>query len=447
MQYCNVIAVERLKLIPQGHSDKITSDLSGHSQLSPQSLSQSPSQSISQPSPSPTIRATSGSSFQSSSLLSVSTNISSLKDTENEAITQRRPYFLLNNRDSLLESSSEQQAFAKITNLKDATSTLHLAWSFANSDHQSSLVIRGYINKIIHQFSLNPIDLGTIQELVVLTETKDKDIFIRVLDQLLKVQRDSIILSVLVIHGIAVVLGSATEEIDLSGRFGLFYDSLRPLKERLDNISTKNNHEELLALLRALSVLFKAMICRGIEGIDRKDIFNPMKSRLDELSDNVDPEISFLASYASQSLVYIGNDESKKMSILRRGKLVIGIAVDVKDIVTSFDITKFEDVYNKIMDMKDFSFQLGWYQALMFADTLLMEQSFGDFEIFITYNKYNCDTKFMQGACLQLEQLASTYKYQEISIQAVKLLNDIELHNTGIIQETAKISIKRLQGT
>jgi hypothetical protein len=280
----------------------------------------------------------------------------------------------------------------------------------------------------------------------VLTEANNKEIFIAVLDELLKAQRDSVTLSVNIIYGIAVVLNSATEEVDLSGRFGLFYDLLKPLKDRLDKISTENNHEELLALLRALSALFKAMICRGIKGIDRKNIFNPMKSRLDKLSGSKNPEISFLASYAFQSLVYIGNDESLKMSIFRRGKLAIGIAADIGKIAVSFDITRFEAIYHKIKDMSDASIRLEWYQALMVADTYLAEQNFEAFGKFITHNKYNTKTKFIQGACLRLEQVATTYDGQEIGKQAIELLKYFESHKVEIVRETARISIKRLEG-
>jgi hypothetical protein len=322
-----------------------------------------------------------------------------------------------------------------------------LAKVFVTASNRDRSEIYNYIKMTIQQFKSNPIDQWTVQELVVLTETNNKEIFISVLEELLKAQRDSVILPVIVIYGIAVVLDSATEQVDLSGRSGLFNNILRSLKERLNNTPMENNHEELLALLRALSALFKAMICLGIEDIDRENIFNPMKAKLDKLSSSKDLEISFLASYASQSLVYIGNDESKKMSIFRRGRLAIGIVEDIKKIVISFDITRFEAIYNKIKDMNDASIKLGWYQALMFADTLLAEQNFGDFGMFITHNKYNSNTRFMQGACLRLEQLATIYKDQEISTQALNLLKYIESHKSEVVQETARISIKRLEGS
>jgi hypothetical protein len=234
------------------------------------------------------------------------------------------------------------------------------------------------------------------------------------------------------------------QEVDLNDKHELFFAILRSLKARLDSILDKNNDEEILSLLRALSSLFKAMLCRGIKGLDRENVFNPLKSQLDKLSKSDNLEISFLAKYASQSLVYMGNDESLGMSIFRRGKLAIGIVTDIKDIEVNFDVSKFESAYNKLIAMSDISIKLEWYQALMFIDSLLAEQKFKSIELFILHSRYNHNITFMQGVCFRLEQIAMIYRDQEIGIGAMKLLQDIKSHYTDDVGRTAEISLKRI---
>jgi hypothetical protein len=239
------------------------------------------------------------------------------------------------------------------------------------------------------------------------------------------------------------VLYSATEDVNLNNKHELFFAILRSLKARLDNISDKNNDDVLLSLLRALSSLFKAMLCRGIKGLDRVNLFNPLMTKLDKLTNSDTPEISFLAEYASQSLAYIGNDESLGMTIFRRGKLAIGVVEDVKSIVVNFDISKFESAYNKLVDMSDTPTKLEWYQALMFIDSLLAEQKFKSVELFIMRSQFNSNIRFMQGICFRLEQVATLYREQEIGIGAIKLLQDIKSCHTDDISKTAEISLKR----
>jgi hypothetical protein len=318
------------------------------------------------------------------------------------------------------------------------------AFTTASSEDKSS--IRSYINLVIHQFKLSPTDLWTIQELVILSGTNDKDIFIRILDQLLRAEKESIAQPILVIHGLAALLDSATEQVDLRGRYGIFSDTLKSLKGRLESVCSDNNDDELLPLLWALTSLFKAMLCRGIKGLDRENVYNPLMKQFESLGKSNSIEISFLANHATRSLAYIGNDESTGMSIYRHGKLAIGIVMDAKEIVVNFNIAKFEDIYNKIMDMKDFSINLGWYGALMFVDSLLVESRFEKLRMFVTNCQYKLDTKFIQGVCLRLVEVAVTHKDHETSNQAIELLKYIKNHNTDSIQKTAKLSIERIQG-
>ncbi|KAF9411816.1 hypothetical protein BGZ76_005299, partial [Entomortierella beljakovae] len=236
-------------------------------------------------------------------------------------------------------SASLSQESLKFT-INDVPSTLALANMFRNANEGEMKPINTMIDDIIRQFHENSSSKESIQELAVLAAIPDERIFRAIITQFLKIERASPTFPELTIHGLAVILTSAPKEIDLKERQGFLSDILVRLNFRLSNIRGEKNSEELLPLLRALSALFDVMLCRGMRHLGRLEVFIPINDKLSELTsvENVDPEVSFLARYAIQSLAYIGNDESLAMSIYRRGRLAIGIIEDIKSAVLVFNI-------------------------------------------------------------------------------------------------------------
>ncbi|KAF9407244.1 hypothetical protein BGZ76_006149, partial [Entomortierella beljakovae] len=331
----------------------------------------------------------------------------------------------------------------------DAPSTLVLANMFRYASEEEKKSINETIDQIIQRYGENSISKESIQELTVLASIPDQRIFIAIVTQFLKVEMNSPTFPELTIHGLAVILTSAPEEIDLKERQGLVSDIIGRLQFRLEKTRIENNTEELLPLLRALSALFDAMLCRKMKHLCRQDVYNPINDRLSELAsyDGVDPEVSFLAHYAIQSLAYIGNDESLSMSIFRRGRLAIGIIDDIKSAVLSFNIGVFESVYDKIMSMSDFTIKMEWYQGLLFLDCLLARDDFMNFEKFITESNLNSNENFLQGVCLRVEQLALLHSNQHVALGAQTLLQDLALYPTEKVKVTARMILNRLSIT
>ncbi|KAF9434375.1 hypothetical protein BGZ76_008116 [Entomortierella beljakovae] len=273
------------------------------------------------------------------------------------------PYFPTLAVPSFISTPASASLSQESTNytIHDAPSTLALANMFKIANEEEEMrSINMMIHNIIQQFDENFSSKESIQELAVLAAIPDQRIFIAIITQLLKVEKASPTFPELTIHGLAVILTSAPKEIDLKERQGLLNDILERLQYRLTSTRTENNSEELLPLLRALSALFDAMLCRMMRHVGRLEVFNPTMDHLAELAsdDNIDPEISFMARYASQSLVYIGNDESLAMSVFRRGRLAIGIIADIKTAVLGFNVEVFDSVYEKIMSMSDYNNKL-----------------------------------------------------------------------------------------
>jgi hypothetical protein len=331
--------------------------------------------------------------------------------------------------------------------IQDVQSTLHLANLFNTPVVEDKKLVRDWILKVIEGLKSKIITIDTVQELVVLMKTNDKEIFKNILNQFIKVGKDNPILQVPVVHGLAALFYSASEKVDLEDDHGFFTVILEFLYSQLKKSSwTEENGEELLPLLRALSELFKAMLCKGIKGIDCVKIYLPLKEELENLSQFKNPEKSFLANYACQSLAYIGNNESLGVTVLRYCMLAIEIATDLKDAVVNFDPTKLLSVYEKIVSMNDQIYKLEWCKSLMFADCLLGREDLLNFERFIL--RKQSDKKFMQRICLCLEKVAEIYRCDQHDIKvsngAIRMLKGIVTYHTGRVQEIAQISLSRL---
>ncbi|KAF9405000.1 hypothetical protein BGZ76_006725, partial [Entomortierella beljakovae] len=139
--------------------------------------------------------------------------------------------------------------------MQNAPSTLTLVNMYRRANDEDKKPINIIIDKIIQQFSECSNSKEFIQELTVLAAIPDQRIFIAIISQLLKIEKDSPTFPEMTIHGLAVILTSAPKEIDMKERQGLLTDILERLQYRLERTRIENNSEELLPLLRTISAL------------------------------------------------------------------------------------------------------------------------------------------------------------------------------------------------
>ncbi|KAF9418067.1 hypothetical protein BGZ76_004455, partial [Entomortierella beljakovae] len=220
------------------------------------------------------------------------TSSQSTKDTHKELEPASRQFKLVGPYFSALPSASStfvptsaslsQESFEFTIN--DVPSTIALANMFRNANEGERQLINTMIDKIIQQFDVNSSSKESIQELAVLAAIPDQQMFRAIISQLLKVEKDSQTFSELTIYGLAVILTSISKEIDLNERQGFLSDFLARLNYRLSNIGIERNNEELLTLLRALSILFDAMLCSGMRHLGRLEVFIPINDKLSELT-------------------------------------------------------------------------------------------------------------------------------------------------------------------
>ncbi|KAI8599516.1 hypothetical protein EDD21DRAFT_339706 [Dissophora ornata] len=254
------------------------------------------------------------------------------------------------------------------------------------------------------------------------------------------------LLTSIALQGLAVILDSFPDKIDLGSLHGTFVEILKTLQARLCSISTANNIDELLPLLIALNSLLDAMVRREVFGLDRESVYDILKTRLDSLTSHSNAMVCFQALYAKQALTVVGNNESLPMSIYRRGKLAFVLAGNITSIVTKHDLSKVEPAYQNIKKIFDVSIQDRWYQGLIYVDYLVGQHSWEEFEDFVLHSKFQSDVCFLLGLVLRLEEIAVVQTDTAISNGAIQFLVALGMKPIPLVPEMVQsILLKTVQ--
>ncbi|KAF9200068.1 hypothetical protein BGZ49_009725 [Haplosporangium sp. Z 27] len=325
----------------------------------------------------------------------------------------------------------------------DAQDTNTVVVSFITAGEETRATLLIHINEIIDKFDTDSATLETVRELVILGRIPVWDTFKRITEKLLKAIKVSILLQTTALQGLAVVLNSCPEEIDMKGKEGFYSDILVLLQTRLDTARAIKNESELIPLLYAIIALLSAMQYREVGGLDSDRIFNPLKSSFEKLGFRKDSTVIFLSMYAKQSLFHVGSNESLEKSIFRHGLLAIRIAVDIASGIKNVNLEKFESAFQSIMKMNNFSIKDSWYKGLVLLDSTIYVQDWTKFEELVFKSKFKSE-HFLQGACLRLEQIAGTQPNQDVRDGAIKFLRYILENPPDNVQHIAHAALGRL---
>ncbi|KAG0011885.1 hypothetical protein BGZ80_000362, partial [Entomortierella chlamydospora] len=316
------------------------------------------------------------------------------------------PFFPKNDQPhlSLLMSRAADMPKGSVCAFDDAKDTNDIVVSFIKADDETKNILRGQIYDIIAQFKDSLATLETVRELVTLARIPDRDIFVQIIEQLLKITKDSSLVPTIALQGLAVATNSCPDGIDMRGMKGIYSDILRPLKQRLETVRSDGNEGQLIPLLHALTALLNAM----------------------------------------QGLAYVGNDESFGMSIYHRGRLAIAAAINISRGISNLDPEEFVKAYNNIMEMSDFTIRANWYEGLIYVDFTLDLQDWSRFERFVLESKLKSDKCFLQGVCLRLEQVAVTQPVEEIRDGAIEFLRSLSKNSSEQVRQAAMAVTERL---
>ncbi|KAF9556898.1 hypothetical protein EC968_007920 [Mortierella alpina] len=267
-----------------------------------------------------------------------------------------------------LSTSSPENVLIDFGKLSDVRS---LTAAYKSADDGARGIIEKTIYDIIKEFGQHQLTFDTVHELVILADVQDRDIFLHLVAEFLRVLNDKPLLSGITLQGLAVILDLFPDDIDLGSLQGAFVEMLASLQDRLRVIRTVNNDLQLVPLLSALNALLDAMVRRGVLGLDREAVYNDLRALLTGLASHPNLMVCFQALYAKQALAVIGNDESLPMSVFRRGKLAFVLAGNVASMATKFDLASAELAYQNIKEIFDFSIHDRWYQGLIYVDYLI----------------------------------------------------------------------------
>ncbi|CAO3570369.1 unnamed protein product [Mortierella alpina] len=289
------------------------------------------------------------------------------------------------------------------------------------------------------------VTFDTVQEVVVLADTRNPDIWRHVIQKLLSVLRNTRLLSGIALQGLAFILVVLSDDTELDSMQGAFLDILSALQFLLGDIHTSNNDLQLIPLLSALNALLDAMVRRQVSGLDRVAVYDALRAHLTKLTSHSNVMVCFQAMYAKQALAIIGNDESLPMSLFRRGKLAFVLVGNVSNMATKFDVASAESAYQNIKEIFDISTQNRWYQGLIYVDYLVGQCSWWQLEDFVLHSKFQSDVCFQLGLVLRLEQIAVVQTDVAVREGAIKFLTALGENPIPLVPEMVQSTLQRLK--
>ncbi|KAI8594933.1 hypothetical protein EDD21DRAFT_449017, partial [Dissophora ornata] len=194
--------------------------------------------------------------------LSTQSTLASLANTDSQSASVSASTCMFTSTlttQSTAETPSTFASEAVVGDVGTLSDVRSLAAAYKIADSKTKEIIDNKVYDIIKEFGESRVTFDTMQELVALADIQDRDIFLHVTTKILDVLRNMPLLTSIALQGLAVILDSFPDTIDLSSLQGTFVEILKPLQDRLSGIRTANNIDELLPLLIALSSLLDAM--------------------------------------------------------------------------------------------------------------------------------------------------------------------------------------------
>jgi len=241
-----------------------------------------------------------------------------------------------------------------------------------------------------------------ISEVVCLAAVLEKGDFRSLLSMFVNAIKDSLLLEVQSLEGLAHLIQSAAPGyIDADDLVKI----LELLSTRLQE-TFQQSPQHIYELTITVSRVLDAMADSNIQGLDRVKIHEPLLSYLERLKANKDPYVVYQAANAFQALLCVPNDEEPWQAVLRRSGAVIKGVGGLASAIKGLNIAEFinglstiqegfqgvgqifalaQDAYNGVTALKEsgqelldslknglsFSHKRAWYAALRGADSLI----------------------------------------------------------------------------
>ncbi|CAO3570891.1 unnamed protein product [Mortierella alpina] len=303
-------------------------------------------------------------------------------------------------------------------------------------DRDEEKRLRALLKSLVRAFTRDELkDAEAVAEVTYMAPVLEKSDYRFLLKLFVNSLKDSALLEVHSLEGIARLLGSARPTVEAD-------DLVRTLRHINANLQITHGQSEghIYKLTTTVSRLLDAMADSRVEGIERENLHQPLCDYLEGLKGSNDPYQVFQAAYAFQALLCVPNNESPWEATQRRAGRIINGAFQLVGAVKALDVNSFidglctlqsglgeiynvavtiKDVYSEVQSLRssggelkaalqDISFgrKRTWYSALRGADTLLRNGQLAAFKKLVCEAPCRRALAFQWGLCLRLGNLA-----------------------------------------
>ncbi|KAF9990671.1 hypothetical protein BGZ75_000489 [Mortierella antarctica] len=271
-------------------------------------------------------------------------------------------------------------------------------------------------------------DADAIAEVTYMAPVLEKAEFRSLLKLFINSLKDSALLEIHSLEGIAQLLGSTSDTVEADGIHS-------------------QSEDYIYRLTTTVSRVLDAMADGYVTGVERENLHQPLRDYLESLKGSDDPYLVFHAAYAFQALLCVPNDESAWEATVRKsGRILNGIfqlvgavkALDVNSFIDGLctlqtglgevyamaerirdEYIEVQSLYNSGRELKaalqDVSFKSrrSWYTALRGADTLLRNGHLANFKKLVCDAPCRRALAFQWGVCLRMGNLAVDSQWDE----------------------------------
>ncbi|KAF9939552.1 hypothetical protein BGZ67_009318 [Mortierella alpina] len=285
-------------------------------------------------------------------------------------------------------------------------------------------------------------DADAIAEVTYMAPVLEKAEFRSLLKLFINSLKDSALLEIHSLEGIAQLLGSTSDTVEADD----LVKTLRYVNANLQGIHSQSE-DYIYRLTTTVSRVLDAMADGYVTGVERENLHQPLRDYLESLKGSDDPYLVFHAAYAFQALLCVPNDESAWEATVRKsGRILNGIfqlvgamkALDVNSFIDGLctlqtglgevyamaerirdEYIEVQSLYNSGRELKaalqDVSFKSrrSWYTALRGADTLLRNGHLANFKKLVCDAPCRRALAFQWGVCLRMGNLAVDSQWDE----------------------------------
>ncbi|KAG0056881.1 hypothetical protein BGZ89_001988, partial [Linnemannia elongata] len=288
-------------------------------------------------------------------------------------------------------------------------------------------------NGVLEEFCVASIkDSRTIAEILLIAPTLDQGQYRKLLNNMINSFEETALQDIYLLQGLVKLIQSASDDYLQGDDLVRFLAILRRQLDDKHLQSSKRPFHVAVAISRVIDVMAE----RKVEDLRRVTECEPLLRTLKAVRESDDPYLKYQASYASQALQYVMDEETALQAVLRHtgtnsegaimvsgvAKMDLGDLFDglkqLKTVIEMYESIKsaFQDVHTLVQSgteafdsfkqKMESGLKLAWYPALRAADFLVCSGRLCDFKSLILESPCRHEPEFQWGISQMLGEIA-----------------------------------------